>query len=273
MSVRDPHRFVNELDDDAVERLVQRLESRAKDDVFARLFDEYVQRLALPPGSRVLEVGCGTGAMARRLARLTGFSGEIIGADQCAAFIEAAARFAREEGVGDRIEFRTGDAHNLGFPPQSFDAVIAHTVLSHVTDPETVLREMARVLRPGGTMVVFDGDYSSLSYGFPDQEFGQRMDRALAAVTFNNPLIMRDLPRLLPQLGLKLVAAWGNAVAEIGHGSYFRSFADTYAPAVVQAGLLPGDGVGEWLEGQHRAIADGTFFAACNYYTYFIGHA
>jgi len=269
MRARDPHRFVNELDEAAVERLVARLESRAKDTAFARLFDKYVTRLTLPPSAQVLEIGCGTGAMTRFLARRGDFiSGKVFGVDQCPQFIEAAGRFAQEEHVSERIDFRIGDAHSLDFPPATFDAVIAHTLISHVTEPTRVVREMARVVRPGGTVVIFDGDYASLTYAFADHDFGHQMDVALANATFNNPRVMRDLPRLLPELGLKMAAAWGDAVVEIGKGSYFKSFAETYAPSVTRAGLLPAEAVEAWLAAQQQSMEDGTFFASCNYYTY-----
>jgi SAM-dependent methyltransferase len=273
MSVRDPHRFVNELDEAALERLIARLEGRAKDAVFASLFEKYADRLALCPSARVLEVGCGTGAMSRVLARRKDFSGKAIGVDHCRSFVEAASRFAQDENVGDRVEFKIGDAHKLDFPPATFDAVIAHTLISHVTDPATVLREMARVVRPEGTVVIFDGDYASLTYAFPDHDFGHQMDVALASATFNNPLIMRDLPRMLPELGLAVKAAWGDAVVEIGSGSYFKSFAETYAPAVTKAGLLPAEAVDSWLTEQLQAMESGTFFASCNYYTFLLCRA
>jgi SAM-dependent methyltransferase len=68
-----PHRFVNELDDSAIGRLIARLEGRAKDVVFTRLFDKYAGHLAPHPSARVLEVGCGTGATIRALARRADF--------------------------------------------------------------------------------------------------------------------------------------------------------------------------------------------------------
>lgn len=268
MTARDPHRFINELDEDALARLVARLEGRARDAVFATLFEKYAARLQLPRDARVLEVGCGTGATLRMLARRPGFSGLAYGVDQSARFIEAANGFAREEGLAERVVFQVGDAHRLDFPSATFDAVIAHTLISHVTEPARVLAEMARVVRPGGTVVIFDGDYSSLTYAYADHDLGLKMDRALATATFNNPLIMRDLPRLLREHGLELAEAWGDAVAEIGSGSYFRSFAETYVPYVKRAEMLPEAAVDEWLQAQRRAMEDGTFFAACNYYTY-----
>ena len=265
---RDPHRFVNELDAAAVDRLIDRLESRAKDLVFTRLFDKYAAQLNLHPTAQVLEVGCGTGATTRALVRRKDFSGHAFGVDQCPPFVVAANKFAQEQNIADRVVFAVGDAHQLDFADATFDAVIAHTLISHVTDPLTVLREMVRVVRPGGIVAIFDGDYASLTYAFADHEFGHRMDVALATASFNNPRIMREMPRLIPELGLTALAAWGDAVSEIGGGSYFKSFAETYLPFVIKAGLIPSEAAVGWLGAQRQAIEENAFFASCNYYTY-----
>ena len=70
--------------------------------------------------------------------------------------------------------FIVGDAHDLDFAAASFDAVVAHTLLSHVRDPLAVLAEAARVVRPGGTVAIFDGDYASLTFGSSDARLGRR---------------------------------------------------------------------------------------------------
>lgn len=268
MVARDPHRFVNDLDEASIDRIIARLESRASDATFASLFDKYAGVLAIGPAERVLEVGCGTGATTRRLLRREDFRGSAVGVDHSAAFIEAARGFAAKEGLDRRADFRVGDAHRLDFPDACFQATFAHTVISHVAEPRAALSEMVRVTRPGGVVVIFDGDYSSLTFAHPDPEFGRTMDVALAAASFNNPRIMRDLPRLLPALGLRMQAAWGDAVAEVGEASYFRSFAETYAPFVEKAGLLPRGTAATWLEKQRHAMDAHTFFASCNYYTF-----
>ncbi len=100
MSARYSHHFSNQLDETTTKRLIDRLENRAKDVVFTRLFDQYIAKLRFSGSGQVLEVGCGTGAMIRALARRGNFSGKAIGVDQSPAFVEAAERFAREEGVG-----------------------------------------------------------------------------------------------------------------------------------------------------------------------------
>ncbi len=268
MCARDPYRFVNELDDAAVENLINRLESRAKDRVFTRLFDKYAAQLNLPHASQILVVGCGTGVIVRLLAHRSDFPGIVLGVDHSRVFIEAARRFAHEEGIDDRVEFRIGDAHRLDFPEGAFDVAIAHTVISHVTEPATILREMARVVRPGGTVAVFDGDYASLTFACPDPAFGRQMDAALATATFNNPLVMRDMPRMLAEVGLEGISAMPDVVAEIGKWSYFKSFAETNAPLVAAGGLLSAEAVAEWLTAQRQSVDHGTFFASCNYYTY-----
>ncbi len=265
---RDPHRFVNELNPAAVQNLIARLEGRGKDKVFTRLLEKYLGQLSLPLPARILEVGCGTGVVLRSIARLGAFDGEGTGVDHCPNFIAAANRLAFEENVSSRMTFQVGDVHQLDFPSATFDVAIAHTLISHVTDPSKVLREMARVVRPGGTVVIFDGDYGSLTYAFPNREFGRQMDVALANASFNNPLVMRGMPKLLQDSELRITSAWADAVAEIGVGSYFKSFAETYAPFVVKAGLFQEAAVEDWLKVQRQWMDDGMFFASCNYYTF-----
>lgn len=269
MTSVDPHCRSHSLDDETAGRLISRLESRAQDDVFTRLFDRYADTLEFSDDSLTLEIGCGTGAMIRSLVNKPNFCGSIVGVDQSPAFIDAASGFAENAGIADRVEFRVGDAHDLDSEDGKFDLVIAHTVISHVVDPKSVVDECARVLRPGGLLVVFDGDYSSLTYGFPDDpELGRRMDRALAETTFHNPLVMRDLIKLLPESRFDIEDTLAEVVSEIGEASYFKSFADTYAPMVASGDMMGAGEVERWVNGQAELIASRQFFASCNYYTY-----
>ncbi len=268
-AARDPHRFINELEPVMIERLVERLESRGKDRVFTRLFENYSSRLELPANARVLEIGTGTGVVARALARKTGEDIHVTGIDQSPAFIEVALQRAERENLADRVTFEVGDAHALQFEPEHFDAVVAHTLISHVSDPAGVFEQVRQVLRPGGTLVVFDGDYASLTYAYSDTEAGRCMDWALARAAFNNPLIMRSLPRLLAAASLKLTETMVDVVSEIGQASYFRSMAETYAPLIAPAGLADEADVDAWLKAQIKAAEQGQFFASCNYYSAF----
>src|SRR4051794_29639986 len=161
--VRDAMQFVNEQDAATRRRFIERLEFRATDPTFVAYRDAYLDLIALPRTAAVLDLGCGTGVVARAIAARDGFAGNVTGVDQSPEFIAAAERLAADDGVGERVEFAVGDAHALDLPTASFDATVAHTLVSHVRDPSAVLAEAGRVTRPGGAVVVFDGDYASLT--------------------------------------------------------------------------------------------------------------
>ncbi len=266
--VRDPHRFINDLNPNDVHRLIERLESRGKEPAFIRLFENYASRLFLPKNASVLEMGSGTGVIARLLASTTGRQIHVTGIDQSPTLVEAAKQFTCDENLEDRLVFEVGDAHALQFEPGHFDAVIAHTVISHVTDPAAVLKEAYRVLKPAGTLVVFDGDYASLTYGYDDVEIGRSVDWALARTVFNNPVVMRHMSRLLEAVGFELTEILSELMSEVGQGSYFLSMADTYAPLMAESGLVPKTDIDAWISAQHQAIEEDRFFASCNYYSF-----
>ena len=168
--------------------------------------------------------------MTRAIAARDGFTGTVTGIDQSPDFIAAARRLAAEDGVGDRIEFVVGDAHELDLPAASFDAVVAHTLISHVRDPLAVLAQAARVVRPGGAVAIFDGDYASLTFGSSDPRLGAAMERAIQSMIMSAPRVMRELPRLLPQAGLRLTATQAHVYAEAGSSRFMLNLAETYAP-------------------------------------------
>ncbi|MEV6343799.1 methyltransferase domain-containing protein [Actinoplanes sp. NPDC051851] len=123
-----------------------------------RMEDELAARLALPAGARVLDAGCGTGAVACALAARAGLT--VTGMDILDWNLETARKRAATGGVSDRTDFHLGDYHTLPFPDESFDGVYTMETLVHAADPATVLKEFNRVLRPGGRLVHFE--YSHL---------------------------------------------------------------------------------------------------------------
>jgi SAM-dependent methyltransferase len=268
MSARDVYEFINEQDEATVQSLVNRLEFRGRDATFSQYRDAYLDRMGLPEAAAVLDVGCGTGVLARALARRPGFAGPISAVDQSPGLIDSARRLATEEGVSERIAFHVGDVHRLEFAAGEFDVVIAHTLVSHVSDPLVVLQEAARVVRPGGTVAVFDGDYASWTFGCSDPALGKTMEEGIVAAVVAQPRVRRDMPRLLGQAGLKLGDLLSFVYADVGKGRFFPTAAEAYAPIVARAGLVPADRVETWLAEQRQTVEQGTFFAACNYYAY-----
>ncbi len=148
MSTRDIFQSISDLGSDAIQKIVDRLEYRGGDPTFVRMRETYLGRMGLEPNARVLDLGCGTGVVSRALAQREGFTGAVVGIDFSDALIDAARRLAGEKGLDDRIEFRVGDSHALEDPDDSYDVVIAHTLISHVVDPGAVISEASRAVRP-----------------------------------------------------------------------------------------------------------------------------
>ena len=113
VQVRDAMQFVNEQDAATLERFIERLEFRGKDPTFVAYREAYLKLIDLPRAAAVLDLGCGTGVVTRAIAARDGFAGTVTGVDQSPEFIAAAERLAADDGVGDRVEFVVGDAHEL----------------------------------------------------------------------------------------------------------------------------------------------------------------
>jgi ubiquinone/menaquinone biosynthesis C-methylase UbiE len=268
MATRDIYQVSHELDATTAQSIIDRLEFRGTDPTFTRMRDAYLDKLAFPHAAYILDIGCGTGVLARALVKREGFVGRVTGVDQSLALLNAARRLATEEGVAHLVEFHTGDGHALDFADAHFDTVIAHTVVSHVRDPLAVVKEMARVVRSGGMVAIFDGDYASWTHGFSDPELGKAMEDGIVAAVVSNPRVMRDMPRLLREAGLELVETMAHVYAEVGTGGFFLGTAEAYGPLVGRAGLVSQEQVDTWLAEQRRSAEDGTFFGASNYYAY-----
>lgn len=119
-----------------------------------RLTDMMIERTRIGPGQRLLDIGCGTGRPAVRLAQTTGCS--VTGISVSANQVEQANARAQQEGLSDRVRFQLTDAMELPFEDASFDAVWAFESLLHMPDRAHVLRHAFRLLRPGGVLVLTD---------------------------------------------------------------------------------------------------------------------
>ncbi len=116
--------------------------------IFKRWAEELVRFAGLYACQKVLDVACGTGAVARAAAVAVGPEGRVTGADLNPGMLEVARRTA------PGIEWVQADATALGFDDHSFDVVICQSALMFFPDPTAAVREMARVAKPGGKVVL-----------------------------------------------------------------------------------------------------------------------
>jgi ubiquinone/menaquinone biosynthesis C-methylase UbiE len=241
--------------------LATRLERRARaaDEVAAR--ETYLGLLDIAAGERVLDVGCGSGAITREIARRVGPRGLVVGVDPSPALLTVARDLAREAGVGDHVDFREGLVHRLPFPEQSFDAVVCVTVLSHVPKGETGIPELVRVLRPGGRLGIFDFDSDMTAFTHPDRALTRRIIAAASDATAVNGWLVRRLPALLHRAGLVDVRARGFFPLETDLKSFYGTMADRFADVALKVGTITESEHRAWLDAFHEQGAHGPIVA------------
>ncbi|WP_369275833.1 methyltransferase domain-containing protein [Streptomyces sp. R11] len=157
---------------------------------------------AYPAGSRVLEVGCGVGAQTVHLAAGSPRA-RIVAVDVCeASLVQARARVAAAVPRA-RVEWRRADVRDLPFADGEFDHVFVCFVLEHLVDPVGVLSGLRRVLRPGGTITVIEGDHGSALFHPPSRYARAAIDALvqLQATAGGDALIGRRLQPLLDSSG------------------------------------------------------------------------
>ena len=268
MRPTDPFSMTDKLAGTLLDAIAARLERRALHPLFSQMLDDYLDAMEIDRASAVIDLGCGTGVAARAIARRAGFSGSVLGIDLSPALVDAASRLALEEGLGDRVTFAAGDSRHLNLADNGFDAAVAHTLLSHVDSPRTVLSEMTRLVRPGGLIAVFDGDYRSITFGNADSDKGKVDDEAVVNGVVTSPAVMRQMPLLLRQAGLERVAVLPYVLAEVGQADYWASAIDTFERLLPGSGAMTAEYAARWAADLRGTMAQGTFFGACNFYAY-----
>jgi SAM-dependent methyltransferase len=159
--------------------------------------DAFIQFLAIEPGSSVLDVGCGLGILTRRVAQFAG-GGTVWGVER------SAVQLARAVCDLPNLHFREADALALPFDDNSFDVAYCRYLLEHVSDPLQVLKEMRRVLKPGGRVLVQENNIFTTTFD-PDCPHFDALWRKFAALQEmlgGDALIGKKLYRLFREAGL-----------------------------------------------------------------------
>ena len=112
---------------------------------------EMVRRAALPAGSSIIDLGCGPGLLSLDLARL-GYRG--IGLDGASAMVERSRSQAQASGMSGLWQYRVGDVEDVPLPSRSFDAAISAGVIEYLPDDYALVREAARLVKPGGRFIL-----------------------------------------------------------------------------------------------------------------------
>src|SRR6266851_320416 len=249
---------IREQPRDVLDAIAQSMNVRASEPAMQAICARYMAQITLPEGARVLEVGCGNGAATKLIMQHIS-PAQLVGIDPSPVFIDmAGATFAGEP----RVSFAIGDAVATGQADAFFDLVIAHTVYSHLANPEGALAEARRVLGPGGQLVIFDGDFATLTVALFD---GDPLQSAVGAVLrhmVHAPFLMRRLPALVTAAGFNVQSVESYGYVQTMSPDFLLTLLSRGTNAAGQAGEIGQALVDGFDREARRRVANGTFYGA-----------
>ncbi len=261
----DPYTNPDAQPESAIRAIITRLEERGRHSGFLQMIQKYVATIPNDEPLTVLDLGCGTGVVARQLADRLHPLSVLHGADISKELLREAQRLAPDL----RVKWDHLSTGPLPYDDAMFDVVTMHTLLSHVPDPVYLLTEARRVLKMGGKLIVFDADHAGTTYAQPSYEATRRIDHLLASAIATHPDICRQLPRLLKMSGYRLVYHNAGIISECGKGDYWLSSVQGFARLIPTIGALSPQEAEAWVRHMTSSHEDGTFFAAGAFYTFF----
>lgn len=242
------------------------LEERSRTPDLHAVNQKLCETVAAKPGERLVEVGSGSGILCRMFAPQLQPGGWIVGVDISTEMSAQAQMYALSEGIRNGIAFETSTAESLPYPEASFDGAIAARLLLHVANPDAVIQEMKRVVKPGGRVVVMDWDFETVTVDHPDQELSRRILHWRNDHHGGNNWSGRQLWRRMRAAGLQSLSVhpWVSVTHSETDGltqSLWRA-----AQVACEGGAISPAEQEAWIFEIKSRIQDGTFFVSIVYF-------
>ena len=260
----DPYADIANAGDQTQEAIAEALVARSEEDAQIDIRRDYLSRAGIEPGSYAVDLGAGTGHLARQLLDEFG-CGRVLGIDPSPVLVDRAKALNAGE---PRLQWQMGDARDTGLAADSVDLVTCHTVLCHVPEAERAVTEAFRILRPGGIFAVCDGDYSVSSVALNQADPLQTVLDDFIKSNVHDLWLTRRLPRLLAETGFEGIKMKGHAYIAEGEAPYFMTVVNRGTTALTQRGQLSEDLAQALRDDAAKRIAEGSFFASMNFVSF-----
>ncbi|MBX7234161.1 MAG: methyltransferase domain-containing protein [Caldilineales bacterium] len=248
------------LPPDEARSLARFIAARAEIPDQRQAYAALLETLAPQPGERLLDMGCGAGNLARRLAEQVGESGEVVGADISQAMLEV----AREGSALPHLRYEQTDGLALPFPAGYFDGAILARTLMHAQHPHEILVELRRVVRPGGRLAILEADWGTCTVDHSNRALSRRIiDWRTDAIDGDNWMGRQLVGRCLEagwEIGAVSILATIGRNASTTHFGSLRRCADL----AIQHRIITQAEYDAWVGELDERLAAGRFFATIN---------
>ncbi len=243
----------------------------------ARLIDERAARpdqrqahaallaaLAPQAGERLLDLGCGSGVLTRKLAAQVGPGGEVVGVDISRAMLD----YARQQTpVGHLVlRYEQADGASLPFPDGYFHGALMARTLMHVPEPQAVLAELRRVMMPGGRLAILEADWGTVAVDHSQRELTRRILAWRTDTVDGNNWMGRQLVRRCLQAGWQVRAVQGLVSIGRDEGTTHLGSLRRCAALALEHGVITPAEHDAWIAELDERLAAGIFFASINEY-------
>ncbi|MGC0422062.1 methyltransferase domain-containing protein [Embleya sp. AB8] len=221
-----------------------------------RMLDE----LDVRPGQTVVDLGCGPGTDLGALADAVTTTGAVIGIDHDQTAVDAARERSADR---DSVTVHLGDIHDLRLADRTADRARTDRVLQHVANPVLALREIHRVLRPGGRVIMGEPNWDTLTIDHPDVTLSHAYTQYVTDKVIRNARIGSQLPRLAAEVGFAVptVIPVTPVFRDVRTADQILGLERTTQRAVA-AGYFTEEAARRWLD----HLDGGSFLAAVTFY-------
>ena len=222
--------------------------------------------LALDPGEHVLSIGTGPGFESEGLAEDVGETGRVHGIDAAEPMLAVARERCADQ---PQATFDHGDAADLPVEDGAFDVATAVQVYEYVPDLDAALGELYRALRPGGRAVVFDSDWSTMTFHAADET---RSERIISAFDTHcpHPRLARTLKPRLERANFEVIEqdVYVHFQTELNEDAVAAALISPIRGLVTERGGIDEAEAEAWVEDLHERAEDGEFFFNFNQYLF-----
>jgi ubiquinone/menaquinone biosynthesis C-methylase UbiE len=217
-------------------------------------------------GDKVLDVGCGTGILTRLIAPSVFPRGKVMGIDISTHFVEIARHNSQNLRCSSVIKFDVGDAQKLPYPDQYFDAVLAARLLLYIDHPQRAVKELKRVVKKKGRIVLADWDFDTLVIDHSNRLITRKIIHWRTDNKDGNNWSGRQLFRLLKEKDLKDLVTKPVVTIAIDEENSLTQSIFNAATGALEAKIVTAIEYESWIAELRKKIQQRKFFASITYF-------